>query len=39
VVLAERYPKRRDPIEVARIRTANAPVLSLRGRAPRQLGS
>ena len=39
VMLAERNPERRDPIEVARIRTANAPVFSLRGRALPQLAS
>ena len=39
VMLAERNPERRDPVEVARVRTANAPVFSLRGRELRQLGS
>ena len=32
VVLGERNPERRDPIEVAQMRTANAPNVSLRGR-------
>ena len=39
VMLAERNPERRDPIEVARIRAANAPDVSLRGRGLRQLAS
>jgi hypothetical protein len=39
VMLAERNPERRDPIEVARVRAANAPVFSLRGRELRQLAS
>jgi hypothetical protein len=39
VVLAERDPERRDPIEVARIRAANAPAVSLRDRGPRQRAS
>jgi len=39
VMLAERNPKRCDPIEIARIRTANAPAVSLRSRGLRQLAS
>jgi hypothetical protein len=39
VVLGERDPERCDPIEVARIRAANAPAVSLRGRELRQRAS
>jgi hypothetical protein len=39
VMLAERDPERRDPIEVARVRAANAPAVSLRDRGLRQLAS
>jgi hypothetical protein len=39
VMLTERNPEFCDPIEVARIRTANAPGVSLRGRGPRQFAS
>ncbi len=39
VMLAERNPERCDPIEVARVRAANAPAVSLRGRGLRQLAS
>jgi hypothetical protein len=39
VMLAERNPERRDPIEVARVRAANAPAVSLRGRGLQQLAS
>ena len=39
VMLGERNPERCDPIEVARMRAANAPAVSLRGRGLRQLAS
>ena len=39
VMLAERNPERCDPIEVARMRAANAPAISLRGPGLRQLAS
>jgi hypothetical protein len=39
VMLGERNPERGDPIEVARMRAANAPAVSLRDRGLRQLVS
>jgi hypothetical protein len=39
VMLGERDPERCDPIEVARMRAANVPAVSLRGRELQQLGS
>ncbi len=39
VMLGERNPECCDPIEVARMRTANAPAVSLRGPGLRQLAS
>ena len=39
VMLAERNPKRCDPIQVSRVCAANAPAVSLRGRGLRQLAS
>ena len=39
VMLGEHNPERCDPIEVARMRAANAPAVSLRGRGLRQLAS
>jgi hypothetical protein len=38
-MLGERNPKRCDPIEVARMRAANALAVSFRGRGLRQLAS
>ncbi len=39
VMLAERNPERHDPIEIAWLRAANAPAVSLRDRGLRQLAS
>ena len=39
VMLRQRNPERQDPVEVARIRAANAPGVSLRSRGLRQLAS
>jgi hypothetical protein len=39
VMLGERNPERRDPIEIARMRAANSPAVSFRGRGLRQLAS
>jgi hypothetical protein len=39
VMLCEHNPERCDPIEVARMRAANAPAVSLRGRGLPQLAS
>ena len=39
VMLGERNPERCDPIQVARMRAANGPAVSLRSRGLRQLAS
>jgi hypothetical protein len=39
MMLGQRNPERYDPVEVARMRAANAPGVSLRSRGLRQLAS